>query len=106
MTNTTSIPSPVRITALAREMIQDTLQSNKIPSQYGLRVGMRGGGCGATFLLGFDTPTETDQTFVIDAVKVLIDRRHLMYVIGTEIDYEETENGSGFTVNKLDSKTS
>jgi len=25
-----------------------------IPQEYGLRVGVRGGGCGATFLLGFD----------------------------------------------------
>lgn len=91
---------PVRISAIAKQEIIDTLKSNKIPEIYGLRVGIKGGGCSAQFLLGFDLPTENDQIFVIDSIKVIIDKRHLMYVIGTEVDFEETEEGAGFTVIK------
>ena len=40
------------------------------------------------------------QVYEIDAIKVIIDKRHLMYVIGTEVDFEETDNGAGFTVVK------
>ena len=92
---------PVRITELAKGEIKETLQANKIPDTYGLRVGMKGGGCGAQFLLGFDLPATNDHTYWVDGVKIIIDKRHLMYVIGTEIDFEETETGVGFTINKI-----
>lgn len=92
--------TPIRISPIAHQEIVDTLRINKIPDTYGLRVGMKGGGCGAQFLLGFDLPTENDQVYVVDTIKVIIDKRHLMYVIGTEVDYEETEQGAGFTLIK------
>ncbi|QRR01711.1 HesB/IscA family protein [Dyadobacter sandarakinus] len=90
--------NPIQLTENARLEIRSTLQANKIPETYGLRVGMRGGACSGTFLLGFDTPTEFDQTYIIEGIKVLIDKRHLMYVIGVSVDYEEGVNGSGYTV--------
>ena len=95
-----NVPTPIQITETARNEIRETLTANKIPDSYGLRVGMKGGGCGAQFLLGFDQPADSDQIYWIDGVRVIIDKRHLMYVIGTEIDFEETEAGAGFTVNK------
>jgi iron-sulfur cluster assembly protein len=62
---------------------------------------MKGGGCAGQLLLGFDVPTDTDQVYTINEVRILIDKRHLMYVINTEIDFEETEGGTGFTINKV-----
>ncbi len=91
---------PIRISSIAHQEIVETLRINKIPDTYGLRVGMKGGGCSAQFLLGFDLPTENDHVYVVDSIKVIIDKRHLMYVIGTEVDYEETEEGAGFTLVK------
>lgn len=92
------LESPVSITEKARIEIFETLSANKIPDSYGLRIGLKGGACSAGFLLGFDTLTEYDQIYFIDSVKVIIDKRHLMYVLGVIIDYEEGENGYGFTV--------
>lgn len=92
------LEAPVHISERARFEILDTLSVNKIPDTYGLRVGLRGGGCSATFLLGFDTETEADQAYAINGIKVIIDRRHLMYVLGVWIDYEEGVNGQGFTI--------
>ncbi|MFN8348095.1 MAG: iron-sulfur cluster assembly accessory protein [Spirosomataceae bacterium] len=92
--------NPIRISRTAEKEILETLSANKIPDVYGLRVGMKGGGCGAQFLLGFDIPTDNDQVYIIDTIKVIIDKRHLMYVIGTEVDFEETEAGAGFTIVK------
>jgi iron-sulfur cluster assembly protein len=93
-----TIDSPVTITEKARSEIFETLSANKIPDTYGLRIGLKGGACSASFLLGFDTVTDQDQVYIIDSVKVLIDRRHLMYVLGVVVDYEEGEHGYGFTV--------
>lgn len=94
------IAQPVQIRPEARELILDTLQANKIPAEYGLRVGVRGGGCGASWLLGFDLPTDADEVYVVDNVRVIIDKKHLLYVLGAEIGYELGSEGGGFTVDK------
>lgn len=96
--------NPVQITDKAKLEIVTTLEANKIPDTYGLRVGLRGGGCSGTFLLGFDTASEFDQIYKIDGIKVIIDKRHLMYVLGVLVDYEEGMNGSGYTVSALEKK--
>ena len=90
--------SPISLTEKAQEEIRSTLTANKIPDSYGLRVGIKGGACSSTFLLGFDTATEFDQTYMIEGIKVIIDKRHLMYVIGVAVDYEEGVNGIGYAV--------
>ncbi len=92
------LDAPVHISERALAEIAETMTDNKIPDTYGLRVGLRGGACSATFLLGFDTITEHDEVYFVESVKVIIDRRHLMYVVGVTIDYEEGANGNGFTV--------
>jgi iron-sulfur cluster assembly protein len=94
----TMLDQPIQISTRAISEIADTFSANKIPESYGLRVGIKGGGCSGSFLLGFDTASEQDQVYQVEGIKVIIDRKHLMYVLGVEVDYEETENGAGFTV--------
>lgn len=93
-----ALAAPVHISERAKAEIRETFRANKIPDEYGLRVGLRGGACSATFLLGFDTPTTDDQAYEVDGIRVLIDRRHLMYVLGVLVDYEEGAQGAGFTI--------
>lgn len=90
------LDNPVRVRPDARQQILDTLLANKIPADYGLRVGVRGGGCGTSWLLGFDTPGPADEVYNVDGVRVIIDRKHLLYVLGAEIGYET----DGYTVDK------
>lgn len=95
---------PIQITERAKTEISSTLYANKIPDTYGLRVGLKGGACSGSFLLGFDTQNEFDQVYLIDGIRVYIDRRHLMYVVGLSVDYEEGLNGNGYTVSTLHEK--
>ena len=90
--------SPVQLSEKAKLEILTTLAANKIPDTYGLRVGIKGGACSGTVILGFDTATEHDHTYLVDGIKVFVDKRHLMYVIGLTVDYEEGLNGTGYTV--------
>ena len=85
---------------IARAEILKSLHSPQIPSGYALRIGLKGGACAATYLLGLDKATENDELYEIEGVKVLIDKRHLMYLIGVQIDYAQTEEGMGFTIVK------
>ncbi len=96
--------SPVQITDSAKKEIIETFAANKIPDDYGLRVGIKGSGCSGTLLLGFDTAGEMDKSYSVEGIRVLIDRRHLMYVVDALIDFEENEYGSGFTISTARSK--
>ena len=41
----------------------------------------------------FDSKTEFDETYLIDEIPVLIDKRELLFVLGTVISFEPTANG-------------
>lgn len=90
----------VKITENAKKEINATLRSPQIPAGYALRVGLKGGACSAVYLLGFDKPTPDDESFTVNEVEVLIDKKHLMYLIGVQVDYQLTEQGAGFTISK------
>lgn len=93
-------PSVLTITDLALEAIQGVVNQQKVPENYYLRVGMRGGGCGGMgYILGFDEKRENDLVYEVSGLTVLIDRAHSMYVIGMEIDWHQDENQQGFVFN-------
>ncbi len=98
---------PIVITPVALHHIRQILQQKSIDTtQYGLRVGVRGGGCsGASPLLGFDTAKETDHCYTLENFSIFIEKKHLMYVLGLEIDYEDNKDLSGFVFNNPTEKT-
>ena len=77
------------------------MKTKNIPAGYGLRVGIRGGaGCGGhQFILGFDKPRETDLTYTLEGITVHVDKKHMMYVFGKEVDYHQGDDGVGFVFN-------
>jgi iron-sulfur cluster assembly protein len=91
------ILKPIDITETALTEIENIILSKNISDDYGLRVGLKGAGCGATYILGFDLPLKTDDVFLLNNTKIIIDRKHLMYLVGVQLDYETGEEGKGFT---------
>ncbi len=88
---------PVSLTPKAADEVRQIMQTKNIPSDYGLRVGIRGAGCaGVSLLIGFDKKKETDQSYTVEGIQVLVDKRHTMYVIGKEIDFYDGSEGRGF----------
>lgn len=94
------LDQPVQISTEAQNQIRNTFQAQKIPIDYGLRVGVRGGGCGTSWLLGFDTPGPSDEVYNVEGVRVIIDKKHLLYVIGVQVGFEMSKEGHGFTIKK------
>ena len=88
---------PVTISKKALEEIRKTIQTKNIPSHYGLRVGVKGGGCGVTLIIGFDQKKDSDHAYMIEDIPVYVDKKHTMYLIGKEVDFYDGEDGRGFT---------
>jgi iron-sulfur cluster assembly protein len=69
------------------------------PDTSHLRVGIKGGGCsGLSYAMDFDNKIEsTDEVVECDGgLKVIIDRKSVLYLYGTELDYSDGLNGKGF----------
>lgn len=68
-----------------------------VKPEFGLRIGIRGGGCGVSdYLLGFDAKQEADDEYFVDGLRIFIDKRHSLHVLGMEIDWHEDEHQKGF----------
>lgn len=88
---------PVTITTRAVDEILKIMHTKNIPSDYGLRIGIKGSGCGgAALMIGFDKKKETDLIYSIADITIYIDKRHALYVVGKEIDFYESAETHGF----------
>ena len=72
-------------------------QEGRGPGHF-IRVGVKGGGCsGLSYDLVFDdTMSEGDKVFEDNGVKVVVDKKSLLYLLGTTLDYNGGLNGRGF----------
>jgi iron-sulfur cluster assembly protein len=98
---------PITISTRATEEIRKIMQTKNIPTDYGLRIGIKGGGCaGVSLLLGFDKKKENDVDYSIDGITVYIDKRHTMFIIGKEVDFYEGADARGFLFADPENSTS
>lgn len=63
-----------------------------------IRVGVKGGGCsGLMYDLTFDnTITDEDKELESNGIKVVVDKKSFLYLVGTTLDYSGGLNGKGF----------
>jgi len=72
-----------------------------------LRVMVVGGGCsGMSYKLGFDSQplVASDKVFEKDGVKVICDAKSFLYLAGTELDFTDGLNGTGFVFKNPNAK--
>lgn len=90
--STTVTISPSALDELKR------LSSEQADAQKALRIGVKGGGCsGLTYIMDFDAPTDSDEIFDFDGLKVAVNRAQALYLVGTVLDFEQGLNNRGFT---------
>lgn len=94
------------ITAEAAARIQRLRDERQTP-EAGLRVAVRGGGCsGLTYAIEWaEGPRERDKLFERDGVRVFVDPKSYLYLMGSELAYEETLMASGFRLQNPNVKT-
>mmetsp|Transcript_17190 Transcript_17190/g.31774 ORF Transcript_17190/g.31774 Transcript_17190/m.31774 type:complete len:199 (-) Transcript_17190:482-1078(-) len=97
---------PIIVTERAAERIKEILQGENAQGALGIRLGVKRRGCnGLSYTLNyaFEKP-EKDLEMESNGVKVFIEPMALFNVVGTVMDWEETELSSEFTFNNPNSK--
>ncbi len=66
-----------------------------------VRVGVKSGGCsGLSYNLTFDKNTqENDKVFEENNIKIVVDKKSFLYLVGTTLEYSGGLNGKGFVFN-------
>lgn len=91
----------ITVTENARNHAIQLISDEKRPADTFIRVGVEGGGCsGLSYKLEFDNALkEGDQQFEDKGIKIVVDRKSFLYLVGTELEYTGGINGKGFVFN-------
>ena len=88
----------ITVSESAATQVQKLINNEGMPDNSFVRVGVKGGGCsGLMYEMDFDTEhKEGDQSFEDKGVKVVVDKKSFLYLVGTELRYSGGLNGKGF----------
>ncbi len=92
----------IKVTPEAKVRIASLMKDDgyDVVSDY-VRVGVTSGGCsGLSYELKFDkAQAEDDKVFEDNEVKLIVDKKSFLYLIGTVLEYSGGLNGKGFVFN-------
>ncbi len=88
----------ITITDKAATQIGQLKQTENHAPNSNIRVSVQGGGCsGLMYDLAFDASIQdSDQVFEDKGIKILVDKKSLLYLLGTSLDFTDGLNGKGF----------
>ena len=88
----------IQITDNAKTQIETLLTEEGKSLKHNVRVSVKGGGCsGLMYDLSFDSKIqESDEIFQDKGIKILVDKKSLLYLLGTTLDFSGGLNGKGF----------
>ncbi len=97
----------IHVTENAAKQIRLLIERDNL-QDHGLRVAVVGGGCsGLSYKMNFEKEAaEGDKVFEVHGVKVFLDSKSHLFVNGLTLDFSDGLNGSGFTFNNPNAKSS
>lgn len=102
-----SNPETIQLTKRAADKLREILHEEKKVG-YGLRFGVKASGCsGFQYVLDFSKESKADdQVFKSHDVEIHVNKGMVVHLLGSEIDYVESLNNSGFKVSNPRAKAS
>ena len=93
-------PKPVKLTEAAAARLQE-IMANADGKYLGLRVGVTNGGCaGMSYTMAYAEDTKPFEEVMEDrGVKIFIDPKAILFLIGTELDFVQEKLGARFVFN-------
>lgn len=94
------LPKVMTVTQAAANRVQEIIENSDKPIA-GLKIGVKNGGCaGMEYTLDYAETIEPGADVVEDnGVKIVIDPKAILFLLGTEMDYEVSKLSSGFVFN-------
>ncbi len=91
----------ITVSQKAKTRIQELKKESQFSDDFFLRVGVESGGCsGLSYKLDFDSIVKDgDEVIDYEGVKIVTDKRSVLYLFGTELDFSDGLNGKGFSFN-------
>lgn len=88
----------ISVTDKAKERIVALRKEEGLSENHHIRVSVKGGGCsGLMYDLNFDENINpADQVFEDKGIRILVDKKSLLYLVGTTLDFSDGLNGKGF----------
>ena len=88
----------ITLTENAVKEIDKVVEENKLSKETGIRIGIKGGGCaGFTYVFDFDDKVgEFDEVFESFGRRVIVDKKSLIYIDGTQVDFNTSLMDRGF----------
>ena len=89
----------INVSDTAKHKVQNLMKEDGFnPNTDFVRVGVKSGGCsGLSYDLKFDkAKKENDKVFESNGVKIIVDTKSFLYLIGTTLEYSGGLNGTGF----------
>ena len=98
----------VAISERAAEKIKYFAEKDGISEDVGVRVAVKGGGCsGLTYglkITGDLVANDTEKVVEQHGIKVIVDKKSYIYLVGTELDFSDGLNGKGFVFENPNAK--
>jgi iron-sulfur cluster assembly protein len=87
----------IKVTESAKNQASRLMDESGKPNSF-IRVGVQGGGCsGLMYELDFDNvEKEGDKAFEDNGLKIVVDKKSFLYLVGTTLDFSGGLNGKGF----------
>lgn len=92
----------IKVTEIAKQKIITLMTEGGFNAEKDfVRVGVKSGGCsGLSYELDFDDKSEeTDKVFEDNAVRIVVNKKSFLYLVGTTLEYSGGLNGKGFVFN-------
>ncbi len=92
----------IKVALAAKEKVSALMREEGFdPAIAHVRVGVKSGGCsGLSYELKFDQDAlPEDQLFEDNGVRIVVDKKSLLYLVGTTLEYAGGLNGKGFVFN-------
>jgi len=88
----------IAISDKAKDKIMEIRAKDGFTSDHNIRVAVKGGGCsGLMYDLAFDPQVDAkDKIYEDKGIKILVDKKSLLYLLGTTLDFSDGLNGKGF----------
>tara|TARA_B100000614_G_scaffold262074_1_gene294095 strand:+ start:782 stop:1105 length:324 start_codon:yes stop_codon:yes gene_type:complete len=90
----------INISDSARDRLFQLLDKDTENNSY-VRVGVESGGCsGLSYKLDFDNTKHDDDELIEDNnIKLLVNKKSFLYLVGTTLEFSDGLNGKGFVFN-------